>query len=59
MLAEVIITFGELGTAGHTDALWQASCGTSYPVCAECWDAIRQVAQGRRPALAITGTPAE
>lgn len=58
VLAQVIITFGELGTPGHTGALWQEAWGKSYPACAECWDAIRQVAQARRPALAITGTPA-
>jgi hypothetical protein len=53
-LAEVIATFGELGTRWDRDALWQDSWGRSYPLCGECWDTIRQIAQSRRPSLVIT-----
>ena len=37
-LAEVLITFGELGTKWQRDALWQDCWGRSYAMCAECWD---------------------
>jgi hypothetical protein len=30
--------------------------GRSYAMCSECWQAAREVAQARRPALLITGT---
>src|SRR5215467_7594402 len=53
-LAKVIITFGQLGIRFHHDALWPECWGRSYPLCAECWDTIRQVAHNRRPALVIT-----
>lgn len=53
LLAEVIITFGQLGTAWQQDALWQTCWGKSYPLCGECWGCVRQVAEGRRPALAV------
>ena len=53
-LAEVVVTFGQLGTRWHRDALWQDSWGRSYPMCRECWDTIRQIAASRRPALVIT-----
>lgn len=56
VLAEVVVTFGELGTRWQRDALWQDCWGRSYPMCGECWDTARQVAQARRPALVITGT---
>ena len=55
-LAEVIVTFGELGTAWQTGALWQANWGKSFPMCSECWAAVRKVAQERRPGLVITDT---
>lgn len=53
-LAEVIVTFGELGTAWQTGALWQTNWGKSFPMCGQCWDAVRKVAQERRPGLVIT-----
>ena len=52
-LADVVVTIGELGTAWQPDALWQGTWGKSYPVCADCWDAMRTVAQERRPGLVI------
>jgi hypothetical protein len=59
VLAEVVVTFGELGTAAWgKDALWPGCWGRSYPMCPECWQTTRQVAQARRPALVITGTTA-
>jgi hypothetical protein len=60
VLADVIVTFGELGTRWQPDAVFQDCWGRTYPMCTECWQAVREVAQARRPALAITGptTPA-
>lgn len=55
-LAEVIVTFGELGTRWQPDALWQDTWGRSYPLCRECWDSTRQIAQSHRPGLTITET---
>ena len=56
VLAEVVVTFGDLGTRWQPDAVFQDCRGRSYPMCRECWQAARQVAQARRPALVITGT---
>ncbi|HEY5990028.1 MAG TPA: hypothetical protein VIV12_27130, partial [Streptosporangiaceae bacterium] len=42
-LAEVVVTFGRLGT-GWADALWLECPGQSYLMCAGCWDQTRQVA---------------
>jgi hypothetical protein len=56
VLAEVVVTFGELGTRRQPDALWQDCWGQSYAMCPECWDTTRQVAQNARPDLVITGT---
>jgi hypothetical protein len=56
VLAEVVVTFGELGTRWQPDAVFQDCWGKSYPMCRECWQAARQVAQARRPALVITST---
>ena len=56
VLAEVVVTFGELGTCGQPDAVFQDCWGRSYPICGECWQAAREVAQGRRPGLRITAT---
>jgi hypothetical protein len=53
--AEVVVTLGNLGTHWQPGALWQDCWGQSYSMCGECWQATRQVAQGRRPALVITG----
>jgi hypothetical protein len=52
-LADVVVTFGELGTRWQRDALWQSNWGKSFAVCARCWDGIREVAQSRRPDLVI------
>ena len=56
VLAEVVVTFGELGTHGQPDAAFQDWWGRSYPMCGECFQAVREVAQACRPALVITGT---
>jgi hypothetical protein len=57
--AQVVVTLGQMGTAGqHREAVWMECWGNSYPMCRPCWDAARQVAQARRPALVITGTTA-
>ena len=56
VLAEVTVTFGELGTRWQRDALWQDSWRRSYAMCGECWDTTRQVAQSARPGLVITDT---
>jgi len=56
VLADVVVTFGTLGTAAcNNDALRPETWGRSYPMCAECWEATRQVAQRHRPGLVITG----
>ena len=55
--AQVVVTLGQMGTADeHRQALWLEAWGRSYPMCQPCWEATRQVAQARRPALIITGT---
>jgi hypothetical protein len=56
VLAEVVVTFGELGTKWQPDAVFQDCWSRSYAMCGECWQAAREVAQARRPALVITGT---
>jgi hypothetical protein len=56
VLAEVVVTFGELGTRWQASALWQECWGRSFPMCGECWDTTRQVAQNARPGLVITAT---
>lgn len=56
-LAEVTVTVGTLGAvAWDKDALWPDSWGRSYPMCGECFDLTRQVAQAHRPGLVITDT---
>ncbi len=56
-LAEVIVTFGELGTPDlPREALWPGCWGRSYPMCGPCWDTTRQVAQKARPHLVIRGS---
>src|SRR5689334_8782332 len=52
-LADVVVTFGVLGTRWQRDALWQGNWGKSFAVCQGCWDAIREVAQSHRPNLVI------
>src|SRR5258708_29342906 len=37
VLAEVVVTFGELGTRWQPDAVFQDCWGRSYPMCSECW----------------------
>jgi hypothetical protein len=55
--AQVVVTLGPMGAPGqYRQAVWMQSWGKSYPLCAPCWDATRQVAQARRPNLIITGT---
>jgi hypothetical protein len=56
VLAEVVVTFGELGTRWQPEAVFQDCWSRSYAMCGECWQATREVAQARRPALVITGT---
>jgi hypothetical protein len=56
VLAEVVVTFGELGARWQRDALWEDCWGRSYAMCGECWDTTRQVAQHARPGLVITET---
>ena len=56
VLAEVVVTFGELGTRWQPDAVFPDCWGRSFAMCGECWQACREVAQARRPALTITGT---
>jgi hypothetical protein len=53
-LANVIVTFGQLGTRWQPDALWPECWGRSYALCTECWDTVRQIAASRRPGLDIT-----
>jgi hypothetical protein len=55
VLAEVVVTFGELGNRWQPDAVFQDCWGRSYAMCGECWQAVCEVAQARRPALVITG----
>ena len=51
------MTLGQIGTAEqHRQAVWMQCRGRSYPMCGPCWDATRQVAQARSPALVITDT---
>jgi hypothetical protein len=54
VVAEVVVTFGELGTRWQKDALWQGNWGRSFALCRRCWGAIRVVAQERRPGLVVT-----
>jgi hypothetical protein len=56
VLAEVVITFGELGVAWQKDALWFHNWGKSFSLCRECFDAVIGVACRCRPGLRITGT---
>ena len=53
-LADVVVTFGRLGIHRYHDALWPECWERSYALCTECWDTVRQIAQGRRPGLVIT-----
>lgn len=55
-LADVVVTFLELGTRWQRDALWQDSWGRSFAMCSECWDTTRQVAENARPGLVVTDT---
>ena len=55
--AQVIVTMGQMGTpAQYRAAVWPECWGKAYPMCQPCWQATRQVAQARRPALVITST---
>jgi hypothetical protein len=55
-LAEVTVTFGDLGTRWQRDALWQDCWGRSYAMCGECWQTTRDIAQKARPGLVIHDT---
>ena len=55
VLAEVVVTFGELGTRWQPDALFQDCWGRSYPMCG---DAGRRPAQSPRPAARLSSSPA-
>ncbi len=52
-LAEVIVTFGRLGVRWARDALWQDCWGRSYPMCSQCWQTTREIAEERRPGLVV------
>jgi Golgi phosphoprotein 3 (GPP34) len=52
-LAEVLVTFGQLGSRWQPDALWQDCWNRTYPMCVPCWDTTRRTAQQRRPGLVI------
>ncbi|HCU95663.1 MAG TPA: hypothetical protein DHU96_24290 [Actinobacteria bacterium] len=53
-LAEVIVTFGQLGVPGTPrDAFWPECWGRSYPMCSTCWETTRQIAAKARPHLVI------
>ena len=54
VLAEVVVTFGDLGTRWQAGALWQECWGRSFPMCGECWVAAQEITQARRSALVIT-----
>jgi hypothetical protein len=55
--ADVIVTYGVLADPGFRindrSALWPECWGVSYPGCADCWKASRQVAVKYRPGLVI------
>jgi hypothetical protein len=52
--ARVRVTFGELGTLSAGN-LWPECWHRSYPMCEVCWQATRQAARQRRPALVVRG----
>jgi hypothetical protein len=63
VLAEVVITFGELGTAWQKDALWFHNWHKSFSLCRTCFDTVIAVAREHRPGLVLVdattpGTPA-
>jgi len=56
-LADVIVTFGQLGVPGTPrQAYWPECWGRSYPMCSGCWEATRQIVVKARPHLVIRGT---
>ena len=56
-LADVIVSFGRLGTPGPPRvAFWPGCWGRSYPMCSACWEATRQIALKARPHLVIRDT---
>jgi hypothetical protein len=56
VLAEAVITFGELGTAWQKDALWYHNWHKSFSLCRMCFDSVIQIARERRPGLAVIDT---
>ena len=57
VLAEVLVTFGQLGSHRHRDAFWPEVWGRTYPLCGECWPATRDVIKHARPHLVIREVP--
>jgi len=53
--ADVLVTFGQLGTTG-VDALWPGIWGHTVPMCGDCWQITCTVATARRPHLAVLDT---
>ena len=55
-LAQVIVTFGQLGVPGTPrDGCWPECWGRSYPMCGQCWDSVARAVRKARPGLAVTG----
>lgn len=54
-LAEVLVTFGQLGT-GQPGELWPEVWGRTFALCAACWQITGTVATARRPCLIICDT---
>ena len=57
ILADVLVTFGQLGSYQNRDAFWPEVWGRTYPLCDECWPATRDVVQHVRPHLVIREVP--
>jgi len=58
VLAEAVITFGELGVAWQKDAIWMHNWGKSFSLCRECFATVTGFARARRPGLKIIDTRA-
>ncbi len=53
-LAEVIVTFGQLGVPGTPrEAFWPECWGRSYAMCGPCWKGAREITRKARPVLVI------
>jgi hypothetical protein len=53
--ARVVVRFGPLSPRGRT-VLFAGCARRSYPLCAECWDATRQLAHTHHISLIIPAT---